>query len=261
MQIGLYGTGGATEARRASLERLGHPLAWTGETPSDFAAMPPLGACFVGGPVAERALAAREAAGRGAAVLAEWPPATGLREAYGLVRLGEEAGVEVGVARTLRFHPALEGASSSESGPMRLVVARASVPGASLPAGPALADLLDVCAFLVGTHGLRRVEAQAVRGRLREPRAYAFGLRFTSGAYAQGSLVAAGEGAPASLHLSALGAGEPLAADLAHGREAARDRETAAFLAAVASGVAAPVTALDGLHTLRLVERVMARMR
>jgi hypothetical protein len=39
------------------------------------------------------------------------------------------------------------------------------------------------------------------------------------------------------------------------------DDELGDFLAAVAAGRPAPVSILDALHTLRLVERVMERLR
>jgi predicted dehydrogenase len=253
LAIGLYGTGRAAEKRTASLERLGQPLAWTGEDVEALAAMPALDVLFVAGPVAERPVAAAAAVQRAAAVFVEWPPAPGLKEAHALVRLGEEAGVEVGVARTLRYHAALDGVPEV----LRLVVLSAEAPEPIL-AGHALADLVDLAAHLARAPALRRLDAQLVRGAVREPRAFAAALRFTSGAYAQLSLVPA---RARRLRLWGVGGGAPFEADFSGPRDDARARETAAFLGAVQEGRAAPVSALDALGLMRLLDRVGARVR
>ncbi len=253
MTIGLYGTGTAADKRRASLDALGHAPVWTGEDVDALATLPALDVLCVAGPIAERPLAAAAGIQRGAAVLLEWPPAPGLRETHALVRLGEEAGVEVGVARTLRFHEALAPPRDVH----RLVVLTAEAPEPIL-AGHVLADLVDLAAFLTHTSALRRLDAQLVRGGARAPRALAAALRFTSGAYAQLSLV------PAERRRTkawGIGSAAPFDADLSGPRGDARARETAAFLAAVAAGTAAPFTALDALGLLRLLDRVSTRLR
>ncbi|HYE56863.1 MAG TPA: Gfo/Idh/MocA family oxidoreductase [Rhodothermales bacterium] len=253
LTVGLYGTGRAAEKRAESLERVGQPLGWTGEDVDVLADVPALDVLFVAGPVAERPAAAAAGVQRGAAVFVEWPPAPGLKEAHALVRLGEEAGVEVGVARTLRFHAALDGVPDV----LRLVVLTAEAPEPIL-AGHVLADLVDLAAHLTRAPSLRRLDAQLVRGAVREPRALAAALRFTSGAYAQLSLVPA---RARRLHLWGVGSGAPFEADFTGTRDDARDRETAAFLAAISERRGAPVSALDALGLMRLLDRVSARVR
>lgn len=252
--IGLLGSGPAAARRRASLARIGAEVAWTGET---GAALPPLDVLFVATPLAERHAAVNAALRQGTAVFVEWPPAPSLREIQALLDVTQEAGVAIGVARTLRFHPALAALTQ----PARLVVLRRTVPeGASLLAGHALADLADLCAFLTQGPALTRLDAHAVRDVTRAPRALAFNLRFQNGAYAQASLLA---GERETLHLHATAASATLDADLyaPADLDAARDAETRAFLDAVATSRPAPVTPLDALQTLRLAERLWARLR
>lgn len=254
LNVGIVGETSAAEARRASLARLGVDVTWTGATPEN---LPPLDVLFVAVPSAERFGVARDAARRGTSVLVEWPPAPALRDVQALGAVAEEAGVAVGVSRTLRFHPALTALDDAA----RLVVLRRLVPeGTSLLAGYALAELADLCLFLTHAPALTRLDAQAVRDTARAPRSLAFNLRFQNGAYAQASLHA---GHPAGLHLHACTAATTHDADVyaSDDLDAARDAETRAFLDAAASSGQAPVTPLDALQTLRLVERLWARLR
>ena len=64
-------------------------------------------ALFVAAPTMDHFVLAREAIRQGVHVFLEWPPATSVTESEKLARVAEEAGVEIGVSRTLRFHPAL----------------------------------------------------------------------------------------------------------------------------------------------------------
>lgn len=254
LNVGLLGTGSAAALRRESLARLGVRVAWAGET---MAGAPSLDVLFVATPLAERHAAVQASVQQGVAVFAEWPPAPSLREAQALVAMTAEAGVPVGVARTLRFHPALAPLAL----PARLVVLRRTTPeGTSLLAGHALADVADLCAFLAQGPALTRLDAHAVRDAMRAPRALAFNLRFQNGAYAQAALLA---GEALGLHFHATTATDTLAADLYDPADldTARDAETRAFLDAVAAGRPAPVTPLDALQSLRLAERLWARLR
>ncbi len=254
LRVGMAGKGPVADVRRASLERLGVPLTWCGDGSTE---PPPLDVLFVAAPVAERYALVCAAARQGAAVFSEWPAALSLRESAALVALAQEAGVTVGVSRTLRFHPALHQVDEAS----RLVLLRRTVPeGTSLLGGYALAELVDLCLYLTEAPALTRLDAQAARDAMRAPRAVAFTLRFQNGAYAQ---VAAHPGAAAALHLYACTSGTTLDVSLAlpTSLEAAHTAETAAFLDAAVQGKAAPVTPLDALQTLRLVERVWARLR
>ena len=270
LRIGLFGGGGAASARRASLARVGAALAWEGDDDGALADLPTgLDLLVVAGPVAGRAAAVVAAAARGVAAFVEWPPAPGLREAHALVRLGEETGADVGVARSGRFAPSLAragvrpgGGAASAAWPLVVVDATASGP---LLGGHVLADLVDLAACLTRGTSLRRLDARLVRDAAHAPIALAAALRFTSGAYAQIALAPAQEGASPRRRVTAAGPGSGLAGtldlDLGPERAAALDAETRAVLDAVARGVPPPVTALDALALVRLLERVTARLR
>lgn len=234
---------------------------------------------FVAVPPGGRFRVAEAAVKRGTHVFLEWPPAVSVREAEGLVELAEEAGVEAGVSRPLRFHP-LFGALP-EGWRADLVTLRETA--AAAPRWPdRLADAVDLCCALAQTSGVQRIGAQAVRsgGRIE---AAAFGLRFHTGAYAQAELRGAFDEASAKRCLYVAGPGFEAEADLAGhsarvcffsspkaaqwtgearpARPAAVQAETHAFLDAVGAGRPAPVSALDALHTLRLAERLTKKLR
>ncbi len=254
LRVGVAGDTEVAAVRRASLARIGVGLAWEGPDPRN---MPALDVLFVATPPAERYADAREAVERGVAAFVEWPPAPALRNVQALGAAAEEAGTPLGVSRTLRFHPAL----ATLDRPARLVVLRRVVPaGGSLLAGYTLALLADLCLFLAQGPALTRLDAQATRDTARAPRAVAFNLRFQNGAYAQASV---GAGEAAALHLHATTATAAYDADLYHATDldTARDTETRLFLDAVATRRPPPVTPLDALQTLRLAEKLWARLR
>jgi predicted dehydrogenase len=247
-------------------------------------------------PAAERFLLARAAAGEGTHVFLEWPPATGLDEAERLGHLAEEASVEVAVARPLPVGFLLDGRPADWRPRLLALTLDAGTgpddaPGA-LPWPHRLAGALDLCVALARSADVQRVEAEADRDGARL-RAVALGLRFRNGVYAQAVLHerARAVDAPERFRLDASGAGFRLSARALDGpvcveREASSNaderaanpapaaafgpapspllpaaRELADFVAAVAAGRPAPVSILDALHTLRLVERLMERLR
>ncbi len=276
VRVGVFGGGAAAAARRASLARVGAAVVWEGEDEDALGDLPAsLGLLVVAGPVAGRSAAVVAAATRGVAAFVEWPPAPGLREAHALVRLGEETGTDVGVARTWRFAPTLAAwglwpgvthAPSPETGatpraaPAPLVLVDATAP-APLLGGHVLADLVDLAACLTRGTSLRRLDARLVRDAARAPVALAASLRFTSGAYAQIVLTPAPGGTAPRRRIAAATPAGALDADLWPERAAALDAETRAVLAAAATGAPPPVSALDALALVRLLDRVTARLR
>lgn len=204
---------------------------------------------FVAGPTADHYRLAEAATKQGTHVFLAWPPATSLAECEAVVRLAEEAGVEVGVSRPLRFHPALDDAA----GRCRLVLLDRAARDAPLPRR-LLADLVDLACALTGSSSVKRVDAEAARDGARFA-AVAFALRFHNGAYAQATL-RLNDPAP-TFTCYADGARHLLTPAAYDGLRA----ETEAFLSALAAGRHAPVSALDGLHTARLVERLMDKLR
>jgi predicted dehydrogenase len=223
-------------------------------------------------PTASHYYVAQAAARHGVHLFLEWPPATSIRECESIVQLAEEAGVEVGISRPLRFHPLLDALDGRR---VHLIVLRQEV-DARTPAfwPPRCADALDLCCALARSHSIQRIDAEAVPRHAAWPEAIAFALRFHSGTYAQVSLYRRQQ--PGDDLLYVAGADFQLESDLdgtaLHGRPALGDaatsdvrspveQETTAFLDALTADQIPPVTVLDGLHTMRLVERLMEQLR
>jgi len=227
---------------------------------------------FITVPTASHYHVAQAAARHGVHLFLEWPPATSICECESIVQLAEEAGVEVGISRPLRFHPLLSALGNQRA---HLIVLRQEV-DASTPAfwPPRCADALDLCCALAQSHSIQRIDAEAVPRHAAWPEAIAFALRFHSGTYAQVSLYRRqqpGEdllyvaGANAQLESDLEGTtlrGHPPLGNRATGMGPSPvEQETDAFLDALTIGQIPPVTALDGLHTMRLVERLMEQLR
>lgn len=225
-----------------------------------------LDALLVASPTADHFRIAEAAARRGVHLFLDWPPATSVEEGQAIVRLAEEAGIEVGISRSLRFHPALAPASPARRASLIVLsgIFSTDVP----PAWPLwLADAIDLCCALAQTTSVQRIDAEAVRREAPWPVAVAFGLRFHNGSYAQASLRCTD--APSHLALYAEGPDLHLDADLGVANAPPSDTyafvlrhaEMQAFLRVLLDRQPAPVTLLDGLHTMRLVERLMAKLR
>ncbi len=223
-------------------------------------------ALFIGVPRAERFRIADEALRSGVHLFLEWPPATSIRECAALVRLAEEAGLECGVSRPLRFSPIFDSLRDGR----RPNVISVTMHGDVVPANFAgaghtvpkvtnlMADAVDLSCSLAGSSNIRRVDAEAARNDASRADAAAFSLRFHSGAYAQVLIrldepttdpwiFAAGEGVNVEGRVKGL--------------HRAIGRETQAFLASIARNRPAPVSALDALHAMRIVERIQELLR
>ncbi len=234
----------------------------------------------VGGPVEGRVRRAADAVGSGAHAFVLWPPATSAGAAAGLGDRAEEAGVEVGVARPLGATAALAGVPAGWSARLVTLALVARLDGPLARAGWAtlLAGALDLCATLATARDVGRLDVVAER----DPsalRAVALAARFANGAYAQATVrfsdhaaqdeVALYASRPGSrvearslsgpLCVEAEGRGTPVSAHPP--RPDADAAEVDAFVAAVTAGGQAPYALDDALATLRLVERVQARLR
>ncbi len=252
LRLGIVGDTRAAMARRQSLARLRQEVAGFENTEG----LEGVDVLFVASPPAMRHVHAVAAVRQGVAVFAEWPPAPALSDVQALVAAAAEAGVPVGTSRPLRFQNGLAGAV-----PCRLVVARRTLPpGTPLLTAHTLADLADLCRYLTGSAALTRIEAHAERDATRAAQALAFALRFQNGAYAQ---VAVHPADDAHLHVYACAGSDAHSVDLEGDAppDALLDAETGAFLDAVAARQPAPVTALDALQTLRLVEKLWTQLR
>ena len=270
MTVGLVGSGAEAAARRAALEALpARPDIRLLDAVPDFAAVLEAGtgalpdvlglfldtvdAVFVAVPTAQRYQVAAAAAKKGRHVFLEWPPATSARECEAIVRLAEEAGVEAAVSRPLRSLADVRAVPPEARA--NLIVLQQTLDASPWPYR--LADAADLCCALARSHAIRRVDAEMVRGPAAQPEAVAVGLRFHSGTYAQLSL----QGRRPASRLYAAGPGYTLDADLGTPRPALLQAESRAFLQALQAPRAVPVAALDGLYTMRLIERIMERLR
>lgn len=219
---------------------------------------------FVGASSGERYEVAGEALRCGVHLFLEWPPATSMQECAELIRLAEEAGLECGVSRPLRFSR-LFGGIDDES--------RADVISLTLHGDPyptevgrigyrstqlLMADAVDLSCYLAGSSSVQRVDAAAVHQDTARRDAALFSLRFHSGAYAQVFIRLNGSAAPATIYAS--GQGICVEGTL-EAPEDALKRETAAFLTAIFEGQPSPVSAFDALQTMRIVERLQAVLR
>lgn len=204
---------------------------------------------FIGTPVAERFEAAADALRGGAHVFVEWPPAPSIEECARLVRLSEEAGLEAGVSRPLR--------SAFESDIRRARVILLERSGLE-PIAHALADVIDLASYLVGSASVRSVDAEADYDASRSLRAAAVSLRFHNGALAQAVVRRASD--EDRVRLYAAGDGQEIEQTIAVDDDALLKETNAAF-GAIREGRPIPVSAHDALQTLRTVERVMGLMR
>lgn len=265
-RIGLIGSGREARSLQAALRRLypersiahlsGNPLempearlvAWMQERDVVFIATPP----------AERFRVTEIALREGAHCFVAWPPAPALRELEQLNRLAEEARVEVGVSRPLRFHPALR--SVWDKTPPALLVFRQQVGGHGVvPWHARLAEVVDLCCALAHSSSVLRIEGEAVRGGPTWLEAVAFGFRFHSGTYAQVLMWRDGHDMTSELYLARTGWHHWLRLEKTEDRLV--QAEVAAFLQALAARQPAPVSLLETLQVLRIVERLMGRLR
>lgn len=238
------------EARRRAINALPGVAAAEGARVEEMLANAQV--LFVAGPTSGRFRLAEAAAKRGVHVFLEWPPALSIHEGEALVRFSEEAGVEMGVSRPLRFHPAL--AAQPKDAPADVVLIQQRLGEAASGWTEQAAEALDLCCALAGSESVRRIDARAVRDEGAHPVAVAFGLRFHSGTHAQVQLRRGAEGT-----LYAAGPGFEL--EMALDGASLVEAETQAFVEAVRDGRPAPVSILSALHTIRLTERLMERLR
>jgi predicted dehydrogenase len=268
MKLGVVGTDARAQRRAAALRTwpgaelvglLDVDSVWHGTDDVLAAFLGSVEVVFVATPPAVAFQVTAAAAQQGVHVLLEWPPMASLPEAEGVVKLAEEAGIEVGVSRPLRWHPALAPWAGSKA---ELVLFQQTLAGPDAPGWPRLlADAADLCIALAGSSSVQRVEAEAVRGAMPWPDALACSLRFHSGAYAQ---IGIRRAATAACTVFAARPGQQHEAHLVPltpEQTPPEVQETHAFLTAIARQQPVPVSILDGLATLRLVEHLMAKLR
>lgn len=269
MNVGIIGAGGYAEARAQAVEALpGMTLKGVLREGALDGFLDEVDAVFVTVPTAEHARVAEAATKRGVHVFLEWPPATSIRECQAIIRLSEEASVEVGVSRPLRFHSVFEAVPVDWRA--SLMVVRRDVPVEVEVAWPRwLADAIDLCCALAQSGSVLRIDAEAIRNTAAWPDAIAFGLRFHSSAYAQVSIRRTKRPAGGAFYAAGGGFAVDVDIDLsendtrvtAYQSTSPIERETQAFLRALSGEHSTPVSILDGLHTMRLVERLMEKLR
>lgn len=279
MKVGIIGTGRYARTRQNALEAMATVSQVVTLGDSVAAAdrqLDSVDAVFVTGPTGDHFRRAEAVAKQGVHVFLEWPPATSITECQAIVGLAEEARVEVGVSRPYRFHPVFDVLEAA--GRASLIILNVQVEASQYVWPRWLAEAIDLCCALAQSHSVQRIDAEAVRDGAVWPEAVAFAFRFHSGAYAQvnirrvagsptGALYVAGAGFQIeetlrleSTSSSNLEENEEEEAAF-EGRATLIQAETHAFLKALATPSPVPVSILDGLHTMRLVERLMKKLR
>ena len=206
-----------------------------------------------------------------------------ISECKALATVAEEAGVEVGVSRVMRFHPFREMLPATWR---TTAITMRHCKTDQDPAGfqQMLEDAVDLCCSLAGTGEVRKIEAQLVQQNRRYPVCLLAGLRFQNGTYAQLELR---QGAEQKVHtVYAGGGGFEFEADFNQqqiylSRTAGEENEvessafdekkfrlqdliateTIAFLASLREKKPVPISIMDGLQTLRLVESIRKKLR
>ncbi|MEM8486262.1 MAG: hypothetical protein AAF564_11985 [Bacteroidota bacterium] len=206
-----------------------------------------------------------------------------LSECTALAALAEEAGVEVGLSRIMRFHPFLEALPAAWR--TAAITLHHSVTAVDATAfQQMLEDAVDLCCSLAGTGEVRKIEAQLVQRSRRFPVCLLVGIRFQNGTYAHVELK---QGSRENAHsVYAGGGGFEIEADfeqqqIYRSRAASQENEalsnafdkknfrlqdliateTIAFLASLRDRKPVPISIMDGLQTLRLVENIRKKLR
>jgi len=178
-----------------------------------------------------------------------------LQDLLQLASVAEEAGVEVGVSRPLRYSTAFAGWSEH---------ATIATIAAEFGDGPdswqrCLLHTMDLCVYLCGTGNTRRVEASVERADQLWPIFAGVSLRFDNGSLALASLRKTASG-PGPTRCTITTGPVVRILELASGTEA-YEAETKDFLARVARGAPAPVSISDALAGVRLLDQVQALLR
>lgn len=238
---------------------------------------------FIAVPGAYSAPLARQALRLGKHIFLGRAALPAMADCKALVALGEEAGVELGISRLMRFHPFLKLLPAAWRA-TALAVHHDTITHHPAHFQQMLEDAIDLCCNLAGTGEVRRVEAQLVQNEPAHPGSLMVGFRFQNGTYAQIQLrqgVARGKQL-----VYAGGRSFELEADLANhafftrhpsdrendsGRFAFESHplsqvnlveiETTRFLNALTEKKPVPVSVLDGLQTLRLIETIRKNLR
>ncbi|MEM1128381.1 MAG: Gfo/Idh/MocA family oxidoreductase [Bacteroidota bacterium] len=282
VSVGVIGHSAAAQRRAAVVAavpeaHLSWGPAWLTGPAGIETALADIDVACVATPLAERDRVATVVVQHGRHLFLEWPPGASVRGIQTLAQQAEEAAVEVGVSHPLRWHPGLR--RLRRQGRVRLLTLTVDLADLNRW-NRTLADAADVCAFLARSTA-QRVEAEAVRAGA-HPVACAFTLRFHNGAYAQVSLRRAAETA-ATLHVASPAGAQTVdltpffglvpaptrpenevqraALQQAPDVQALMAVEMRAFIQAVAHGRPAPAPLHETLQTLRLVERLQARLR
>ncbi len=209
--------------------------------------------------------------------------APSIAECKMIAALGEEAGVEAGISRIMRFHPFLDALPTAWRA-NALTVRHDIQSWHQTTFQQMIEDAVDLCCSLAGMGDVRKIEAQQVQNSKKQPGSLMVGFRFQNGTYAQIQLR---HGAVSSRHdVYAGGATLEFEVDLQENKLYTRNKgeeendthrfafegqalpncnlieqETIAFLNAIADQKPVPVSIMDGLQTLQLVEGIRKSLR
>lgn len=196
---------------------------------------------------------------QGAHLFLEWPPASSVKECQSLAGLGEEAGIEIGVSRPLRY--ALPQDAMERFSRVDVLTFHARVDAQNRSAWKRVVDdAIDLANFFARGASARRVDAAAARSDSRLPLVVAAGIRFQNGSLAQLEIRHRPDAAP-TVRVHVAGPGYAEEVDLTNARDEGLRSESKAFVEAISANRTPPVSVLDALQTIRLHEKLMERLR
>ena len=209
--------------------------------------------------------------------------APSIAECQSIAALSEEAGVEAGISRIMRFHPFLS--ALPENWRANALTVRHERQRWDLKQfRQMMEDAVDLCCNLAGTGDVRKIEAQQIQNQQKLPGSLMIGFRFQNGTYAQIQLrhgvlesryeVYAGGSSMEfemnllnnTLHVRNTSAGENDKGKFAFESQSLPncdliEQETITFLDSIASQKSVPVSIMEGLQTLQLIEGIRRALR
>ena len=252
--VALVGESAAADERAAALSRNSRTIRVAAKNAARDA-----DAIFLSGDAVHDVVRLQEMARQGVHLFLDATASMSMLDWQALARLTEEAGIEIGVSRPLRFHPIVDEVRAR--GHVNLIRIASAVDATRMGAWKtSLWESVDLGLALAGGGSWRRIDASVARRGDRLPLSIAAGIRFQNSSYAQLALVHDdNEASTITAHV----AGPDFSSDVCipPNRADLVGRETEAFLQAISANRPPPVSVLDALQSMRLMEKLMERLR
>ena len=138
---------------------------------------------FISVPLIHTFQLAKHAIREGTHVFLDWHSSPSLREFEELAYLAEEAGVEIGVSRPMRFHPLFDRLPPNRAA-SAISIQHDLTEHSSRLFQQSLEEAVDLCCCYAIHGDARKLDAQLVRSTLSSPDTLLAGVRFHNGVYA-----------------------------------------------------------------------------